>query len=69
MFSQSDQLFVLETKNFSKVAVCGKVLTKRQGPESSLDCAMMPLLLNRALKVQATAEWAIELSVPVQMLA
>lgn len=41
----------------------------RVDPESSLDCATLPVLLNRALEVQATAEWAIELSVPVQMLA
>lgn len=40
-----------------------------QNPKSSLDCAMLPLLLNGALKVQTTAEWAIELSVSVQMLA
>lgn len=41
----------------------------RVGCKNSPDCAVMPLLLNRALETKATAEWAIELSVPVQMLA
>lgn len=63
----------------SRVARC--VLCKQRGlseaPDGNcgagcggaLDCAVMPLLLNRALETGATAEWPIELSAAIQMLA